>query len=80
MLMLALNILLSNHTHFKKIRQFENLVFVIMSTRENKRLIARAPRLVGWCDCQMFDFGWARHRSNCFFSTDYVGVIVCLFN
>ena len=28
---------------FKKIGQFENLGFVIMSTRENIRLIARTP-------------------------------------
>ena len=42
--MLTLHILLPNHTNFKdKTRvQFENLVFVIMSTRENTRLIARA--------------------------------------
>ena len=32
---------------YKKIGQFENLGFVIMSTRENIRLIARAPSLKG---------------------------------
>ena len=35
--------LLPNYTNFKKtLGQFENLVFVIMSTRENIRLIARS--------------------------------------
>ena len=33
--------LLLNCTNFKTLGQFENLVFVIMSTRENIRLIAR---------------------------------------
>ena len=32
----------SNRTNFKNKMQFENLVFVIMSTREKKHLIARA--------------------------------------
>ena len=40
--MLTMHILLPNHTNFKKKVQFENFVFVIMSTRENTRLIARA--------------------------------------
>ena len=30
-------------TNFKTLELFENLVFVIMSTRENIRLIARTP-------------------------------------
>ena len=33
-----MHILLLNYTNFKNIKQFENLVFVIMSTRENIRL------------------------------------------
>ena len=39
----TLHILLPNYNNFKKktFRQFENLVFVIMSTRDNLRLIAR---------------------------------------
>ena len=32
-----------NYTNFKTLRQFENLVFVIMPTREHIRLIARTP-------------------------------------
>ena len=44
------NILLSNYTNFKTVGQFENWMFVIMSTSENtcKRLIARNP-LVNSC-------------------------------
>ena len=41
--MLSMHILLPKQSNFKNIRQFENLDFVIMSTRENIRLIARAP-------------------------------------
>ena len=43
--MLSLQILLPKEFIFKKkiLGQFENLGFVIMSTRENIRLIARAP-------------------------------------
>ena len=42
--MLFIPILLPKQTNFKKkLGQFENLGFVIMSTRENIRLIARAP-------------------------------------
>ena len=38
---------------FKKLGQFENFGFVIMSTRENVRLIARAPfQQCGMCDQQ----------------------------
>ena len=44
-LMLSIHILLPNHTNFKKtLGKFENLVFVIMSTRENKRLIAKKKK------------------------------------
>ena len=39
----TMHILLPNSTNFKTFRQFENLVFVIMSTRENICLIARTP-------------------------------------
>ena len=39
-------ILLPNHTNFKTLGQFENLMFIIMSTRENIRLIARAYFLI----------------------------------
>ena len=42
-LMLFVHILLPKQSNFKNIRAFENLGFVIMSTRENIRLIARAP-------------------------------------
>ena len=42
-LMLTEHILLPNYTISKTFWQFENLVFVIMSTRENIRLIARTP-------------------------------------
>ena len=44
-LLLTMHILLPNYTNFKKktLGKFENLVFVIMSTRENIRLIARTP-------------------------------------
>ena len=38
--MLTMHILLPNHTNFKTLGQFENLVFVIMSTRENTHLMA----------------------------------------
>ena len=41
-LMLTLHIILPKQTNFKIIRLFENLAFVIMSSRENLRLIARA--------------------------------------
>ena len=38
----AMHILLPNYNNFKKtLGQFENLVFVIMSTRDNIRVIAR---------------------------------------
>ena len=38
----SMHILLPNYTYLKKtLGQFENLVFVIMSTRENIRLIAK---------------------------------------
>ena len=40
--MLTLHMLLPNALILKTRVQFENLVFVIMSTRENTRLIARA--------------------------------------
>ena len=42
-LMLTMHILLLKQPNFKNIRAIENLVFVIMSTMENIRLIARAP-------------------------------------
>ena len=38
----AMHILLPNYTNFKNIRAIENLVFAIMLTRENIRLIARS--------------------------------------
>ena len=41
-LLLTMHILLLNYTNFKTLGQFENLVFVITSTRENIRLIARS--------------------------------------
>ena len=41
--MLSMKILLPEQTNFKDIGQFENVGFVIMSTRENIRLIARTP-------------------------------------
>ena len=44
-LMLTLHILLPNRTNLKKRVQFENMVFVIVSTRENTRLTARASLL-----------------------------------
>ena len=45
--MLSMHILLPKQSNFKKmLGQFENLGFVIMSTRENIRLIARAPLLL----------------------------------
>ena len=37
--------MITSYTNFKNIKVFENLVFVIMSTRENLRLIARTPLL-----------------------------------
>ena len=40
--MLTLHIILPKQTNFKSLGLFENLAFVIMSTRENIRLIARA--------------------------------------
>ena len=41
---IIMHILRPNYTNFKKtLGQFENLVFVIMSTRENIRFIARTP-------------------------------------
>ena len=42
-LMLSMHILLTKQSNLKTLGQFENLGFVIMSTRENIRLIARAP-------------------------------------
>ena len=42
MLMLFIHIILTKETNFKSLGLFENLAFVIMSTRENIRLIARA--------------------------------------
>ena len=42
-LMLSMHILLRNSPILKILGQFENLGFVIMSTRENIRLIARTP-------------------------------------
>ena len=39
----SLHILLPKQSIFKILGQFENLGFVIMSTRENIHLIARAP-------------------------------------
>ena len=42
-LMLTMHILLPNYTHFKTLGQFVKMVFVIVSTRANIRLIARAP-------------------------------------
>ena len=41
--MLSMHILLPKESNFKKLGQFEILVFLIMSTRENIHLIARAP-------------------------------------
>ena len=41
--MLSMHILLPKSPILKTLGQFENLGFVIMSTRENIRLIARAP-------------------------------------
>ena len=41
----AMHILLLKQPLFKTLRQFENLVFVILSTRKNIRLIARTPFL-----------------------------------
>ena len=41
-LMLTVHIILPKQTNFEIIRAFENLAFLIMSTRENIRLIARA--------------------------------------
>ena len=37
----TMHILLPNYNYKKTLGQFENLVFVIMSTRENIRIIAR---------------------------------------
>ena len=42
-LMLSMHILLPKQSNFKTLGQFENSGFLIMSTRENIRLIARAP-------------------------------------
>ena len=42
-LLLTMHIYCQTTPIFKKIGQFENLVFVIMSTSENIRLIARTP-------------------------------------
>ena len=42
-----MHILLPKQSNFKISGQFENLGFVIMSTRENIRLIARAPLTCG---------------------------------
>ena len=44
-LMLSMHIYYRNSPILKTLGQFENLGFVIMSTRENIRLIARAPYL-----------------------------------
>ena len=41
-LMLTIHIILHKQTILKSLGLFENLAFVIMSTRENIRLIARA--------------------------------------
>ena len=41
--MLSMHILLPKQSNLKTLGQFENLGFVIMSTRENIHLIARAP-------------------------------------
>ena len=41
--MLSMHILHRNSPILKTLGQFENLSFVIMSIRENIRLIARAP-------------------------------------
>ena len=40
-----IHIILRKQTNFKSLGIFENLAFVIMSTRENIRLIARASYL-----------------------------------
>ena len=42
----TMHILLPNYTNLKTLGQFEKLVFVIMPTRENIRLIARGSSLV----------------------------------
>ena len=44
--MLSLHIYYRNSPILKILGQFENLGFVFMSTRENIRLIARAPCLI----------------------------------
>ena len=41
--MLSMHILQPKQSNFKILGQFENLGFVIMSTRENIHLIARTP-------------------------------------
>ena len=43
--MLTIHIILRKQTNFKSLGIFEDLAFVIMSTRENIRLIARASYL-----------------------------------
>ena len=43
--MLSMHILLRNSPILRILGQFENLGFVIMSTRENIRVIARTPLL-----------------------------------
>ena len=44
--MLSMHILLPKQSNFKTLGQFENLGFLIMSTRENTRLIARTSFVV----------------------------------
>ena len=72
--MLAMHILLPKQSNFKKkFEQFENLGFLIMSTRENIRLIARAPLLLMQTNFEMhieraassFSTAFYRLRENC---------------
>ena len=44
--MLTIHIILSKQTSLKSLGLFENLAFVIMSTKENTRLIARASYII----------------------------------
>ena len=43
----TMHILLPNCTNLKTLAHLENLMFVIMSTRENTRLIARTSSIFG---------------------------------
>ena len=69
--MLSMHILLPKQANFKNIRTISNLGCVIMSTRENIRLIARAPYVLGTEKNRLIDIVclrthniWASAREN----------------